>query len=677
MTKESPKLTIEETAPGVSAGHAPRVRSSFRDSRLPDAIQPEHPEDAPPGWVDVQEELAESLNLAILLVNGRQPPALALSNNNSICAAFQSSPEFVRLCDPYCGDAHRRATSAGSAVRYKCHAGLQCVTMPVQIGRNQGLAVIGGRAFLDIADYRTLVDRFRAGELNDLLNRQPFDNVIFSESQRLEQLSQRLEKATRKFGDDRPKSNVQRPKSEQEAQSTTARAEALLVEVVADFAESMGGEGSLDVSEIEGAGLDSPGSPTEAVGSELMIQGPRAHAAGSDLIIQEPPAYAGGSDMIVEPAPSGRLHLVVEAQTASQPDLQMEIDRLRTELEYRTNLAHSLQSFLERISSTDPDKTYNLILTHSRELLQAERASLWVFDEGSNEIILRAAAGFVDAQKDVGRLRIGEGISGRVLEAGKPLMTDDLLVAGLTPAAAERKYKTNSFISYPITMGGRKIGVLNVTDKADGHAFDSVDLSLLDVIAPQIAVALERAEWQERATQFQLMSITDPLTGLLNRRYLEERLTEELNRSKRYSYPMSCLMIDIDDFKSYNDRNGHQAGDVALKITAHSLKAALRSADIACRYGGEEFCILLPQTNLSEAGVIAERMRQKVTETDYPYGKSQPRGTVSISIGISTFGKHIDTPDSVIAAADRALYNAKHLGKNRIEFYVDNLIATR
>ncbi len=365
-----------------------------------------------------------------------------------------------------------------------------------------------------------------------------------------------------------------------------------------------------------------------------------------------------------------------EDQPKPSFDLQIEIDRLRGELEYRTHLAQSLQSFLERISSSDPDKTYSKILTHAKELLQAERGSLWVFDEGSNEIILRAAAGFTAAQSEIGRLRIGEGISGKVLESGLPLIVKNLVSAGLTPAPSERKYKTESFISYPITMGGRKIGVLNVTDKSGGRVFDEVDLSMLEIIGPQIAVALERAEWQERATQFQLMSITDPLTGLLNRRYLEERLTEELNRSKRYSYPMSCLMIDIDDFKSYNDRNGHQAGDVALKITAHSFKAALRSADIACRYGGEEFCILLPQTSLTEAGVIAERMRQKVTETDYPYGKSQPQGTVSISIGISTFGKHIDTAESVISAADRALYNAKRLGKNRIEFYVDNLTST-
>lgn len=307
------------------------------------------------------------------------------------------------------------------------------------------------------------------------------------------------------------------------------------------------------------------------------------------------------------------------------------------------------------------------------ELLKAERASLWVFDEDSNEIGLRAAAGFSVPIDQVIPRRIGEGISGGVLETGKALVVSDLETAGFTTAPAERKYRTKSFICYPITMRGRKIGVLNVADKIGDDKFDDVDLSLLEILGPQIAVALEGAEWRERATQFQLMSITDPLTGLLNRRYLEERLTDELNRSERYDYAMSCLMIDIDDFKSYNDRNGHQAGDVALKMTAHALKAALRSADVACRYGGEEFCILLPQTSLSEAGVIAERMRQRVAEKEYPFGKSQPRGNVTISIGISTLGKYIDTGEKVIAAADRALYTAKSQGKNRIEFYADNL----
>jgi diguanylate cyclase (GGDEF)-like protein len=578
-SKEGETLMTQESQPTAATRHvaAPGLQT--------DIVQ-EHPQDAPAGWAEVQEQLAVSSGLSVLLVDGRQPPALVASNNNSICHAFQSSLEYVSLCDPFCGEAHRRALTAGSTVQYKCHAGLQCFTTPVQIGTEQNLAAIGGRAFVSGADYRALVDRFRAGELNDLLNSKPFENVIFAEAQKLDQLSEHLQKAARNF-------------------------------------------------DARGLGTH-PGRTG-----------------------REPESTAG------QPGPGGSI--------APAPDLQREVDRLRIELEHRAHLADSLQRFLERISSRDPAQTYNAILMHSKELLQAERGSLWVFDETSNEISLKAATGFATSEFEVSPTRLGEGISGRVLESERPLIVENLEKAGLVPAPAERNYRTKSFISYPITMGGRKIGVLNVADKTSGGNFDDVDLSLLELIGPQIAVALERAEWQERATQFQLMSITDPLTGLLNRRYLEERLTEELNRSHRYNYSMSCLMIDIDDFKNYNDQNGHQAGDVALKITAHALKATLRSADVACRYGGEEFCILLPQTTLSEAGVIAERMRQRVTDTDYPYGKSQPLGTVSISIGVSTFAKHIDTSESVIAAADRALYSAKRLGKNRVEFYLDNI----
>jgi diguanylate cyclase (GGDEF)-like protein len=133
------------------------------------------------------------------------------------------------------------------------------------------------------------------------------------------------------------------------------------------------------------------------------------------------------------------------------------------------------------------------------------------------------------------------------------------------------------------------------------------------------------------------------------------------------------LMIDIDDFKNYNDVNGHLAGDQALKITAHGLKAELRQEDVACRYGGEEFCILLPQTPINEAAAIAERIRSKIADTPYPYGKNQPSGMVTVSIGISTLSKHVETSAAVIEAADRALYSAKGKGKNRIEFYQETL----
>jgi diguanylate cyclase (GGDEF)-like protein len=558
-------------------------------------ILQEHPEDAPAGWLEAQDKLASSHGLALLLIDGRQPPAIAISNNNSICHAFQTSPEHVRLCDPFCGDAHRRALSAGTVVHYKCHAGLECFTMPVQIAGQPNVAVIGGRAFVSGADYRALAERFREGELNELLDRAPFENVIFSEPQRLVQLSSRVEKAAQAF--------------------------------------SISPEPQFTESTIE------PKNESPVV---------QIHAP------------------VLE-------NIAVSFPTETQPDLQGEVERLRGELQHRTDLAESLKDFLERISSNEPEQTYVAILTQAKSLLGAERASLMVLDEEANELVLKAAIGLQVPREQMARARLGEGIAGQVIESGQPLVVANAASIRSLGTDETRDYKTGSFISYPIIMRSRKIGVLSLTDKTSGKDFDEVDLSLLDLVSPQIAIALERAEWQDRATQFQLMSITDPLTGLLNRRYLEERLTEELNRSLRYNYSMSCLMIDIDDFKKYNDLNGHQAGDAALKITAHCLKAALRSADVACRYGGEEFCILLPQTSLTEAGVIAERMRQRVAETIFPYGKSQPLGVVSISVGISTFARDIDTAEKVIATADRALYRAKHRGKNRVEYYVENL----
>lgn len=554
----------------------------------------EHRDDAPVGWPQAQDEMAAHAGMSVLLVNGHQPPALVVSNNNSICATLQSSPEHVKLCDPYCGDAYRKAHSAGTTIEYKCHAGLQCFAAPVAIGSNRDLAVIGGRAFVASADYRALIERFRTGDLKRLTSDALFGNVIFSEPQRLAELAESIRKTARRA------------------------------------------------------------SPL----SEVKPNEPRATPTAAKPATQ----------------PTPTVNEVKAVETPRDETLESEIERLRNELEYRDRFADSLQRFLERISSNDPGQTYNSIISNSRDLLNSERVSLLIFDEPSNQLVLKAAIGLPIDPTTVGYIRMGEGVSGEVIESGKALMVANVDLSAVTPAPVDRRYKTKSFISYPIAIGGRKIGVLNVTDKASGGAYDDVDLGMLEIIGPQVALALERAEWQERATEFQLMSITDPLTTLPNRRYLEERLTEELSRSKRYDYPMSFLMIDIDDFKAYNDNNGHQAGDLALQITAHCLKAALRSADVASRYGGEEFCILLPQTSMVEAGVIADRIRQRVATTHFPHGKSQPLGRVSISVGVSSFSKVINSSEVVIAAADRALYRAKRLGKDRIEFYNEDSV---
>ena len=541
---------------------------------------------APASWPEIQDSLAEASGLALLLVEGYQPPAIAVSNNNSVCHTFQTSPQYSQLCDPYCGAAHARATEAGGVVEYKCHAGLTCFAKPIDFGGKQKLAVIGGRAFVKSSDYLQLMEKFRTGELQSIASDEVFSNVLFTEPQRLVELAERIDRAAQQ----------------------------------------------LHAASAKGA---------------------------SGLHLVKP---------VVQPAT-----VPVKETTAprANTELELELERLRSELEFRSRFTGSLQHFLERISGPDPVRIYDSIVNSSKELLRSERASLMVLDENTNQLILKAASGLSTDPASVGPVRTGEGVSGEVIETGKAVMVTDLRVAGRKPAPADRRYKTNSFISYPITIGGRKVGVLNITDKSGGGTYDEVDLSLLEIVGPQIAVALEKAGWQERANQFQQESVTDELTGLHNHRYLEERLPEELSRAKRYEQPVSFLMIDIDDFKKYNDRNGHEAGNEALQNVAQCLKDGLRSADVAMRYGGEEFCILLPQTALAEARAIAERIRHHVESTPFPHGESQPLGRVTISVGVSTYSKNVDTDKKIIAAADRALYESKSFGKNRVEYYRD------
>ena len=551
----------------------PKTRSKNSGGEAERSIPQELPEREPGGWREIQEKIAASSGLAFLLVEGHQPPALTVSNNNSICQAIQSSPEHVKLCDPFCGEAHARAITAGTITHYRCHAGLQCFAMPIEIDSARSLAVIGGRAFVRSSDYRELVERVRSGDLQAVFSNEFFQNVIFADEADLDHAALRISSAARDF-------------------TQTAR----------------------------------PGTAQPAIESEK-------------------PVATIESDSFDEPITESR-----PAETATA-----------------FSLAESIRKFAEQIDATDPARTYESIVARSADLVGAERGSLLLFDEAANRLTMTAARGIPVLVADVGPIAVGEGIAGAVMRENRPLVATVDELGRISPA--ERRYKTKSFISYPITIGERRFGVLNLADKIGGGAYDIHDLSIIDVVAPQIALALERAEWQQRANQFQLMSITDPLTGLHNRRYLEARLAEELSRSKRYNYPLSFMMIDIDDFKLYNDRNGHQAGDRALEITAQCLRAMLRKVDVASRYGGEEFSILLPQTSLEEAGVIADRIRRKIMTTPFPHGKTQPIGSVSVSIGLSTFSATLDSAEAIVRAADRALYHAKHHGKNRAYAY--------
>lgn len=340
---------------------------------------------------------------------------------------------------------------------------------------------------------------------------------------------------------------------------------------------------------------------------------------------------------------------------------QLEVLRLRDEVSHQDLMSRTVQRFNENLRSIDSNDYWLKLTQLSAELIQAERASLLVRNERTNDLKLRAAVGSrVDLFADP---HVGERIARNVLEAGRPVVVPDMGRMNIEPSPAEWKYKTSSFLSFPIIIEDKQVAVMNFTDKADGSAFGKADLDLLKAVAPQVAVAIDRVSLKEHAGELEQLSVTDGLTGLLNRRYIEERLDEEINRSQRHGYPMSFLMLDVDNFKAYNDSFGHQAGDAALKIVADVIRDSLRTEDVAARYGGEEFSVLLPQTSGEEARAIAERIRERFALTDFPSRR------VTVSIGIATFSDEFQTPESVIWAADQALYAAKRAGRNNVQTF--------
>ena len=174
----------------------------------------------------------------------------------------------------------------------------------------------------------------------------------------------------------------------------------------------------------------------------------------------------------------------------------------------------------------------------------------------------------------------------------------------------------------------------------------------------------------KRLSTFEMESITDPLTGIYNRRYLERRLADEIARASRYGMPFSVLLIDIDHFKRVNDIYGHQVGDLVLEGMAQLIVATLRTTDIVARYGGEEIMVILPGTPVKTAADLAERLRKIVEDASFEVPAELDREIsalgVTVSVGVGCFRPHPKAMQDLIQGADKALYRAKHEGRNRV-----------
>jgi diguanylate cyclase (GGDEF)-like protein len=210
----------------------------------------------------------------------------------------------------------------------------------------------------------------------------------------------------------------------------------------------------------------------------------------------------------------------------------------------------------------------------------------------------------------------------------------------------------------PLIHQGNLIGLLLVRRDDLSRIWADNELLLLHTVADQLVVAVNQAHMFEQMEQ---QALTDSLTGCFNRRSLEARLEHDLQLATRMGQQLSLVMLDFDDFKHVNDHAGHEAGDVVLRGLAEILRAGLRVVDTAARFGGDEFVVILPQANIEGALLVAERLRNRIEEMNVPgFGK------VTCSFGIATFPDHASSRDTLIAAADRALYCSKNAGRNRV-----------
>jgi diguanylate cyclase (GGDEF)-like protein len=219
----------------------------------------------------------------------------------------------------------------------------------------------------------------------------------------------------------------------------------------------------------------------------------------------------------------------------------------------------------------------------------------------------------------------------------------------------------------PMLAHGDLLGLLHLRYRRSeaqkgGDVFSSHQRMLVNTVAEQVGLAIANLRLRDSLQQ---QSIRDPLTGLYNRRFLEEVLERELARARRRQAPLALVIADVDRFKGFNDSFGHEAGDMVLQSLARLLKSGLRDSDIVCRYGGEEFVLILPEATASGARERAEALRCAVHGLQLHY-REQALGPVTISLGVAAFPEHGDSSRALLAAADAALYEAKRSGRDRV-----------
>lgn len=226
-----------------------------------------------------------------------------------------------------------------------------------------------------------------------------------------------------------------------------------------------------------------------------------------------------------------------------------------------------------------------------------------------------------------------------------------------------KNYQSNTCIIAPLICHNKVVGVLNLADKIDAERFSSEDIAFVELSRQLVGASIGNVKLFEKTQQ---QAKTDGLTGLINHRTFFEILEKELRRCQRYGGQPSIIMVDIDNLKPINDKFGHRTGDMAIKQVSRKIVSCIRKIDTAARYGGDEFAIILPNTSLSEALVVAERMVSEVSICPVIWERQKIQ--ISISVGIGQYDSEM-CPDEITRRSDEALYTAKQAGGNTVRVF--------
>jgi len=309
-----------------------------------------------------------------------------------------------------------------------------------------------------------------------------------------------------------------------------------------------------------------------------------------------------------------------------------------------TSLVH-LTSTLT--SSLDIDQTSETSLDIIVPLFEAQIAAISLVHDDGN-LVTRASRGLSETNWAAVRRLTKE-----IIDSGKTQVLERKLTFGSTS-----KYPSLSrvfLLLAPLVVREQTIGVLAV-GKEDPLPWTYPEIVLFKTVADRITVYIDTATLYEETKR---LAITDALTGAYNHRYFQTRIEEEIKRADRYTRPLSLIMVDVDYFKKYNDTHGHLMGDEVLKGVANTLKRWTRVIDVVSRYGGDEFTLLLPETDEEGAMIVAKRLKSEIEETYFPLESSQPEGSITVSMGIASFPENGMSTKELIKCADDAMYKAK------------------